>query len=111
MPTLNSGQSATVTVPAGQSFRVATTSEATVSQTWVGGAIAPLDRIVGRSAEKTYPPNSGTQTYLVTCVSGVATYDSLYQYAPHIANFVLSSLTPVDGDGRPDGTVYIQIAP
>ena len=78
MPTLNSGQSATVTVPAGMPFRVNTTSEATVSQTWQGGSPVFLDRLVGSNLSKIYPANSGTQTYLIAGVSGVTDYGGGY---------------------------------
>lgn len=105
MATVTAGNSATVTLSAGQVLIVSTAGEAAVDiRSGITGAGFSSQRVVASAIQFGPYPTEGTLR--VRAVSGDATYDA--QTVGALSGLVVvSEVDPVDNDGRPDGTVWL----
>ncbi|MBB1599485.1 hypothetical protein A9977_05480 [Variovorax sp. UMC13] len=90
------GDALTVVAPAGSSARVFHVNE-TIDSTVSG-------------ATSTFGPYGAVRTLHLRCTAGAVDWSQPSQLPVNAASVVVSSAAPVDADGRPDGTIYIQTA-
>jgi hypothetical protein len=107
MATVNAGNSATVTLAAGQVLIVSTAGEAAVDLlSGVTGAGFSSQRVLASASQFGPYPQDGVLR--VRAVSGDATYDA--QTIGSLSGLVIvSEADPVDSDGRPDGTLWLKV--
>ena len=109
MATVTAGNSATVTLTAGQVLIVSTAGEAAVDiRSGITGAGFASQRVVATARQLGPYPVDGTLR--VRAITGDATYDA--QAAGALSGLVVvSEADPIDNDGRPDGTLWLKVAP
>lgn len=107
MATVTAGDSATVTLAAGQVLIVSTAGEAAVDiMSGITGAGFSSRRVVAAADQFGPYPTDGALR--VRAITGDAVHD--VQVVGALSGLVVvSEADPIDGDGRPDGTLWLKV--
>lgn len=111
---VGAGKERTVIIQEGQALTVTgapgTAGVVCLLDPVLGGTNSLQSWTVGTGALAQIGPYAGQQRFLVACSAGRvdAAVNAAAALAPMI---VVSSASPNNNDGRPDGTIYIQTAP
>jgi hypothetical protein len=93
---LNPDDALTVVAPIGSTVRVVEAADPSAQNP--NATITGTTTILG--------PYGVIKTLDLTCTGGIANWSVK---SARVGSFIVSPNAPVDGDGRPDGTVWIQV--